>query len=203
MSTETSIPTIALIVASSRPGRFADNLLPWLTSTLEARGDLRLTIADIREHPLPPFDRPMSPSSGPRDYASDNERALGETFDAADGFLLLTNEYNHSFNGALKNALDYFFVEFHRKAIAFAGYGNVGASRAIEQLRGVAGEYELASTRHALHILGPQYLAIRTEETRAETLAALEPRLEQVVNDLVWWSNALKAGRLADALVSA
>jgi NAD(P)H-dependent FMN reductase len=203
MSTEPAIPTIALVVASSRPARFADQLLPWLTAQLEARGDLNLTIADIREHPLPPFDRPMSPSMGPRSYESDHERALGETFGGADGFLVLTNEYNHSFNGAFKNALDYYFAEFHRKPVAFAGYGNVGGARAIEQLRNVFSEYEAITARHALHILPPQFMGIRNEETRAETFAGMEARLDQVVTDLLWWTNALKTARDADALADA
>ena len=62
-------------------------------------------------------------------------------------------QYNHGYPASLKNALDYVFPELNRKPIAFVGYGNVGGARAIEQLRLVAVEFEMAPLRHAIHIL--------------------------------------------------
>ncbi len=189
-------PTIAIIVASTRTTRFADLPLSWIVERLGKRDDLAIEVLDLRDHQLPYYDSPLPPARAPRTYHSEAERAVGEILDRADGFLVITNEFNHGYSAALKNVLDHFFVEFRRKAVAFVGYGNVGGSRAIEQLRQVAAELELASTRHAVHIMGVQMMQIRTEPDSATGIfEALNDRLELVVNDLVWWATALRTAR--------
>jgi len=194
------IPTIALIVASTQSVRFADLPLGWLTDRLSARDDLALSVLDLREHPLPFYDRPTPPAKLARAYSDDRERRLGELLDAADGYLVLTNEFNHGYSAALKNTLDHYFAEFRRKAMGFVGYGNVGGSRAIEQLRQVAAELEMVSTRHALHIMGPQMQQIRSDELIAHAVfESLDDRLDTVVTDLVWWADALRRARNGEA----
>jgi NAD(P)H-dependent FMN reductase len=190
-----STPLIAVITASTRSVRFADLVAPWVVGSLEERDDLRVLPIDLRDHPLPFYDLPKSPGVAPREYASDAQRELGGLFDSADGFLLITSEYNHGYPAALKNTLDHFSAEFHRKPVSFVGYGNVGGARAIEQLRQVANELELATLRHSLHLLPQHFKGIRDESTRAETFEELAPRLTMVVDDLVWWSNGLSAAR--------
>jgi len=69
---------------------------------------------------------------------------LGATLDRADGYVVVTGEYNHGCPAVLTNAMDWTFVEWTRKPISFVGWGNVGGSRAIEQLRQVAVEFEMA-----------------------------------------------------------
>jgi len=195
-----SIPTIALIVASTQTTRFADFPLAWLTDRLETRDDLSLSVVDLREHPLPFYDLPTPPAKLARAYASERQRELGGLLEAADAYLVLSNEFNHGYSAALKNTLDHYFAEFRRKAMGFIGYGNVGGSRAIEQLRQVAAELEMASTRHAIHIMGPQMQQIRSDEqTRQSVFHSLDERLDVVVSDLVWWARALRAARDQDA----
>ena len=198
-----STPLIAVITASTRSIRFADLVAPWVTGQLEARDDLRVLPLDLRDHPLPFYDNEKSPALTPRDYPTAEQRELGGLLDSADGFLIIANEFNHGYSAALKNTLDHFSVEFHRKAVSFIGYGNVGGARAIEQLRQVGNELELATLRHALHILPTQFPLIRDEATRAEALASLAPRLTQVTDDLVWWSGALAAARTESLSVAA
>ena len=130
---------------------------------------------------------------------SEDHRALGELFDAVDGFLVIANEYNHGYSAPLKNTLDHFFVEFNRKPISFVGYGNVGGARAIEQLRQVADELDMASVRPTVNIYGSYVMDIRGgNENVTEVFAPLEPRLDALLNDLHWWAAALAAARLAD-----
>lgn len=188
-------PVIALVVGSTRTHRFADTLLPWFVAQLGARDDLTLSVIDIRDHQLPLFDKAGSPARLPRQYDTPEEEALGKLFDAADGYLVLAAEYNHGYTPGLKNALDSFHAEFNRKAMAFAGYGNAGGARAIEQLRQVAVELELAPTRFALHIPGALVPDLRDPEESEEAFASLVPRLAPVLDDLVWWTNALRAAR--------
>jgi NAD(P)H-dependent FMN reductase len=191
-------PRIALVIASTRRERFADLPAEWLRMRLRARSDLELTEIDIRDVDLPFYDADVPPARAPREYHGDEKlRAFGEAVDAADAFIVLTAEYNHGYPAALKNALDHVFVEFTRKPIAFAGYGNVGGARAIEQLRQVAVELEMAPIRHAVSILGHEMRAARAAgvENAAQTFANHDERLTQLVDDLVWWANALRRAR--------
>jgi NAD(P)H-dependent FMN reductase len=110
---------------------------------------------------------------------------------------VLTAEYNHGYPAVLKNAMDWTFVEWRRKPIAFVGWGNVGGARAIEQLREVAVEFELAPLRHAVHILPDIMVSARQVDDDLDTSAfqPLQPRLKLLVDDLVWWSATLASGR--------
>ncbi len=197
-----TIPSIAIIVASTRPTRFADIPLAWVLERAALRSDLSFDVIDLRDHQLPYFDRPASPSMAPRAYANDEERELGERLDAADGILVITNEYNHGFTAALKNTIDHYFVEFNHKVAAFVGYGNVGASRAIEQLRLVVAELEMVSARHTVHLLGQHIMPVRSGTPVDEAFASLEPRLELLFDDLAWWGRVLHDARTADAVNS-
>lgn len=93
--------------------------------------------------------------------------------------------------------MDHTFVEWRRKPIAFVAWGNVGGARAVEQLRQVAVEFEMAPLRHAVHILPDVFLAARqaSDQEIASAFAPLKPRLDLLVADLVWWATALTDAR--------
>jgi NAD(P)H-dependent FMN reductase len=97
----------------------------------------------------------------------------------------------------LKNAMDWTFPEWQHKPISFVGWGNVGGARAIEQLRLVAVEFEMAPLRHAVHILPEVMMASRQSADPGDTtaFAPLEPRLKLLADDLTWWAGALSAAR--------
>jgi NAD(P)H-dependent FMN reductase len=193
-------PHIAIVVGSTRANRFADIPLRWLVDQTSARDDLEFEIIDLRDHPLPLFELVVPPAMDHRHYVSPEQAALGALLDAADGFIFLTNEYNHAPSATLKNALDHYFVELVRKPVAFVGYGNVGGARAIEQLRQVIAELDMASVRPTVGVLGFQMVAIRAEgKDPAEVFAPLVPRLEALLADLHWWTVALRTARAADA----
>ena len=96
--------------------------------------------------------------------------------------------------------MDWTFVEWRRKPITFVGWGQVGGARAIEQLRTVAVEFEMAPVRHAVHILPEVMLAARQADPAEATaiFAPLEPRLTMLADDLAWWVAALAAARARD-----
>ncbi len=110
---------------------------------------------------------------------------------------MLTAEYNHGYPAVLKNAMDWTFVEWRRKPINFVGWGNVGGARAIEQLRTVAVEYEMAPLRHAVHILPAVMIASRQggDPHDISVFAPLEAKLTLLADDLAWWAAALAAAR--------
>jgi NAD(P)H-dependent FMN reductase len=90
--------------------------------------------------------------------------------------------------------MDHTFVEWRRKPISFVGWGNAGGARAVEQLRAVAIEFELAPLRHAVHIL-PEVMRPAMQSDHPVDLRvfeALESKLDLLVKDLLWWAQALK-----------
>jgi NAD(P)H-dependent FMN reductase len=194
-------PRIQVILASTRPGRFGEKPAAWLMDRLSTRTDLDAELVDLRDHPLPIFDQPAPPAHTLRDYPNEAIARWGRTVDEADGFIVVTPEYNHGYPASLKNAIDHVFPELNRKPITFVGYGNVGGARAIEQLRLVAVELEMAPLRHAIHIL-PELMmsAMKANTFTPDLFAPLDGRLDVAAADLAWWANALAAARAESAI---
>jgi NAD(P)H-dependent FMN reductase len=191
------MPLIQVVVGSTRDNRFGERAAEWVMHHLSRRDDMDVELVDLRDHPLPFFDA-IAPARTGRDYESPETAAFGEVIDRGDGYVMLTPEYNHGYSAVLKNAIDHTFVEWNRKPVSFVGWGNVGGARAIEQLRLVAVEVELAPLRHAVHLL-PDVLipALRAETFDVSMLDAAVPRLDLMAADLVWWANALATAREA------
>jgi NAD(P)H-dependent FMN reductase len=187
---------VDVITGTTREGRFSERVADWVIHRLSARADVDVELIDLRDHPLPFFDG-AAPARTGREYPRDDVARLGRTLDRADAFVVLTAEYNHGYPAVLKNAMDWTFVEWRRKPITFVGWGQVGGSRAIEQLRTVAIEFEMAPLRHAVHILPDILIPARqaTDPTDVEVFAPLDGRLELAVDDLLWWAETLAARR--------
>jgi len=129
----TTKPRIAIVIGSTRPGRYADKAAGWMLKQTQARNDIEAELVDLRDHPMPFFDEKGPPMSTP----SENAEALRwqKTLARYDGFVFVVAEYNSSITGALKNALDQAYKEWGRKPFTAIGYGGAGAARAIEHLR--------------------------------------------------------------------
>src|ERR1700722_1758149 len=129
----TTKPRIAIVIGSTRPGRYADKAAGWMLKQTKARGDIEAELLDLRDHPLPFFDEKGPPMSTP----SENPEALRwqKTLARYDGFVFVVAEYNSSITGVLKNALDQAYKEWGRKPFTAIGYGGAGAARAVEDLR--------------------------------------------------------------------
>ena len=112
-----------------------------------------------------------------------------------DGYIFVTAEYNHGIPAVLKNALDYAYPEWNKKAAAFVGYGAVGGARAIEQLRLVCIELQLAPTRTGVHIQGADFMAVFRQGKPISELEYLKPNADSMLDELAWWTGALKAAR--------
>jgi len=189
---------IQVLVGSTRQGRFSERVAVWVVEHLAADGRFDVELVDLRDYPLPFFDQ-APPALTLRDYSGEDVARLGRKLDEADGFVVLTAEYNHGYPAVLKNAMDHTFVEWRRKPIAFVGWGNVGGARAIEQLRQVSVELEMAPLRHAVHILPDILRPARQADEPFDTsvFAPLEPRLTMLADDLHWWAGALATARAA------
>jgi NAD(P)H-dependent FMN reductase len=189
------VPHIQVIVGSTRASRFSEKPAAWAIDRIGRREDLEVELLDLRDFPMPFYEQEAPPAYGHRDYPPEVARWAGAV-ERADGYLVVTSEYNHGYPAVLKNALDQVFPELNRKPIAFIGYGNTGGARAIEQLRLVTIELEMAPLRHSIHILPAVMVpAIKAEGADVELFASLDDRLERAVDDLVWWAKALAAAR--------
>src|ERR1700722_827953 len=200
MTTERNSHDVLLevITGTTREGRFSELVAAWVMDRLGRRDAFDVELVDLRDHPLPFFDGD-APARAGRDYADEAVTRFSEVVDRADGYVLLTAEYNHGYPAVLKNALDSTFVEWRRKPAAFVGWGNTGGARAIEQLRAVAVEFEMAPLRHAVHILPDVFIALRQVQDPSDLspFAPLEPRLDMLADDLAWWMRALASARAA------
>ena len=190
-----SLPRIGIIIGSTREGRFSEKPAHWFHEIARQRTDLAFELIDLRDHPLPFFDEPVSPAWAP--VKNEAAQRWGAKIAELDGLVVITPEYNHGPTGVLKNARDYAYNEFIRRRIAFVGYGGVGAARAVEQLRLVATELQMAPLRNAVHIGMVEFLGIWQQGKSFDDFPHLAQAAKTLLDDLAWWTPALKTAREA------
>jgi len=122
---------------------------------------------------------------------------------ALDGYIFVTAEYNHSISGVLKNALDYIYPEVNRKPATFLAYGSSGGARAVEHLRHILAEMQVATIKHTVHIGMIEMLGmLREGKTMADFPYLVEPA-GKMLDEITWWAKTLRAGREAEAAEAA
>lgn len=193
-----SKPKIGVIVTSTRPTRFGIKPAKWIADLAQQSGHFDVELVDLADYPLPLFDAPASDfwMPTPNEVAAKWQAKLNEF----DGYIFVVAEYNRSITGALKNALDWAYKPFMKKAAAFVAYGSVGGARAVEHLRNILVELQAVPVRHAVHIGGSDFLPIMMgQKTWEETAPNFVPFTGEMLDNLAWWTNATKAARDADA----
>src|SRR5688500_8977650 len=177
-------PRIAIIISTTRQTRFGHKPAEWLQKFAASRKDIETEIIDLRDFPMPFFDEVASnawvPTKNPVGQAW--QKKIAEF----DGYIFVTAEYNRSVPAALKNALDYAYLEWNRKPAAYMGYGSVGAARAIEQLRLISVELQMAPTRTGVHIQGADFMALQKGEKTFDDLAYLPQNTATMLDEIVW-----------------
>ena len=191
-------PKIAVIIGSTRDARFGVRAADWLMQQVRQRDDMDFELVDIRDYDLPLFNEVASnlwvPSADPRVVKW--QQKLAEF----DGYIFVTAEYNHSISGSLKNALDQAYKEWNHKPMAAMGYGGVGAARAIEHLRGIGIELQMVPIRNAVHLGGGEFMKVSplgANGDMSEVAAVLQPSLNALLDELLWWAKATMAARAA------
>ena len=189
---------IDVILGSTRQGRFSEKPGAWMLAELSRRKDVTSELLDLRNYPMPFFDEPVSPSMAKEPYKNEAVGRWIKKITEADGFVIIVPEYNHGYPAVLKNALDYTYYPWNKKAVGFVGYGSVMGARSIEQLRLVVAELQMASMRTAVHIPFPVYMAAKNAEGKDAVEDAFSPVAEQanmMLDQLLWWTKALKSAR--------
>ncbi len=186
-------PKIAIIISTTRATRFGEKPARWIHGIAAARTDMSAEVIDLRDYPMPFFDEPASNAWVPskNEVAKRWQKKVAEF----DGYIFVSAEYNRGIPAVLKNALDYAYPEWNRKAAAYVGYGSVGAARSIEQLRLVCVELQMAPTRTGVHIQGADFVAALQQGKDIREFSYLEKNSKDMLDELHWWASALMVAR--------
>lgn len=198
MSTDTQTTTttattpntfrLAVIVGSTREGRFAPVVSTWFAAKAEQHGDFEVDIIDLAHDRLPDVWAPMG--SEPAAVVT----AVGARLDAADAFVVVTPEYNHSFPAGLKNMIDLFRGEWQGKPVGFVSYGGIsGGLRAVEQLRLVFAEQHMVTTRDGLAF--PMAWEKFDADGQPVDVAGTDAAAKVMLDQLAWWTDASRSMR--------
>jgi NAD(P)H-dependent FMN reductase len=188
---------ISVIVGSTRENRFSEKPAKWIFEHLKKRADVDARLLDLRDFPMPFFDQPATPAMpGRRPYTDEAVLRWTAAIARSDGFVFVTPEYNYGTSAVLKNAIDWVYPEWNRKAAGFVSYGSAMGARAVQQLRESAIEVQLAPIRSSVHIPVATLWAHYKGGDVDAGLAELETPADAMIHDLLWWTAALKAARI-------
>lgn len=181
---------IGIIIGSTRPGRSGGVIGQWIYEIAKQRKDSSFEIVDIADYRLPFLDEPMPAAFG--EYTKLHTKAWSEKIQSFDGFIFITPEYNHSIPGALKNAIDFLYREWNNKAAGIVGYGGGGGSSAVESLRMILSELQIAHVRNQVRIsLHTDFINFEKFSPASNQEKSVSGMLDQVVT----WASALKTVR--------
>jgi len=181
---------LAIIIGSTRPGRNAEAVARWVYEIAQKRKDAQFEVVDIQAFNLPLLDEAVPPSMG--QYSKPHTQAWAAKIASVDGYVFVTPEYNHAPSGALKNAIDYLYKEWNNKAAGFVSYGSAGGVRAVEQMRLIMGELQVADVRAQVMLsLFTDFENFSVFKPAAMHGKSLNTMLDQVVA----WAGALKGLR--------
>jgi NAD(P)H-dependent FMN reductase len=181
---------VGIILGSTRPNRNGEAVAKWVAQQLTDRTDASYELIDIKDFNLPLLDEPIPPSQGK--YSQPHTKKWAEKIASLDAFIFVTPEYNHATSGALKNAIDFLYAEWNNKAAGFVSYGSAGGARAVENLRLIMAEIQVADVR-------AQVMFSLATDFKNYSEFTPDPRHEKelatMVKQLVAWGEAMQGVR--------
>jgi NAD(P)H-dependent FMN reductase len=164
---------ISVVVGSTREGRFSEKPAKWILQHLKKREGVDARLLDLRDFPMPFFDQPATPATpGRPPYKNEVVQRWTAAIAQSDGFIFVTPEYNYGPSAVLKNAIDWVYPEWNRKAAGFVSYGSAMGARNVQQLRETAIELQLAPIRSSVHIPVATLWASEARASRAYEIQA-------------------------------
>jgi NAD(P)H-dependent FMN reductase len=178
---------VAIILGSTRPNRNGEAVAKWVYQVAKKRANAEFELVDIKDFNLPLLDEPV-----PGQYSKPHTKAWAAKIDPFDAFVFVTPEYNHGTSAALKNAIDYLYREWNNKAAGFVSYGSAGGTRAVEQLRLVMAELQVADVRAQVMLsLFTDFENFSLFKPAPDQEKAVDTMLDQVIT----WGTAMKTLR--------
>ena len=189
---------LAVISSSVRDGRATERLAKWVAREASAKHGIEVELVDLKEYPMPLFNEPESPRFNQHRQVDPTAQKWLDRLKAADAYLFVTPEYDHSIPGVLKNAIDYVAWEMAKKPATAAAHGTVGGARAIMHLKEIISESRAVPTPTQLAVVA-MTSKIDADGNLAESEAAapygLRVRLGILLDELTWYSDALATAR--------
>ncbi len=183
---------LKIIIASTRPGRKGAAIASWIEKIARKHNDFEVTMLDLLEINLPFFNEPNHPRL--QKYEHEHTKRWSETITHADAFIFVTPEYNYSFNAPLKNAIDYLFVEWGYKPVAFVSYGGIAAgTRAVQMLKQVVTTLKMVPLTESVNI--PFFTKYIDDQERFNGDDSLQKSTDGMINELAKWTAVMKPMR--------
>ncbi|QBD79491.1 NADPH-dependent oxidoreductase [Ktedonosporobacter rubrisoli] len=183
--------TVGIIIGSTRPGRKSEGVARWVQEIAAKRSDAKFELVDLKDFPLPHLGESLPPELEEDRQA--HIKAWAEKISSLDAYIFITPEYNHGPPGVLKNAIDYLYDEWSNKAAGFVSYGGVGGARAVEHLRLVMAELQIADVRSQVSL---SLFADFENYSALMPLAHQVDALNAMLDQLLGWAGALKTLRI-------
>lgn len=183
--------TVAVLLGSVRSDRQGIKAARLLVTALEARGH-EAVLVDPMVTRLPLLDRMYK--EYPKGAAPADLENLAALYRRADGFLLVSAEYNHGVPPALKNLLDHFLEEYLWRPSAIACYsaGGFGGVRAAMQLRMILGELGMPSIPSLFSI--PRIGEALADDGQPKDERTLK-QMDRFLDEFEWYAEALRRQR--------
>jgi NAD(P)H-dependent FMN reductase len=189
-----SRPVLQVVVGSTRPGRRGIAVATWIAEFARQHTGFDVEILDLAAFDLPVFDEPNHPRL--QKYTHQHTVDWSAAVSRADAFVFVTPEYNHSFPGSLKNALDYLSIEWADKAAGIVSYGGVSAGlRAATALKPVLAALRMVPVVEAVSI--PFFAQFLADDDEFTANAELEAGAKSMLDELLRLTGALTQLRAA------
>ncbi len=186
---------IAIVTGSTRPGRVNRSVADWLVDYAQQRSDAAYEVVDIADFNLPVLDE-VAPGQNTKAHSQAWSAKMAEF----DGYVFITGEYNHSVTPALANALTYLNAEVNNKAAGIVGYGSAFGVRAVEHLRGILSELQIAHVqKQGMFSLFTDFENFSTFKPTELQAASVEPMFDQLIS----WTEAMQTVRVGKVAVNA
>jgi NAD(P)H-dependent FMN reductase len=183
---------LRIIIGSTRPGRIGPSVAGWIAERARDHGGFDVQVTDLAELNLPLYDEPNHPRL--RQYVNQHTKDWSALADAADAFIFVTPEYNHGFNAALKNAIDYLYHEWQHKAAGIVSYGGVSAgTRATQMLKQVLTALKIMPVPEAVNI--PFVFQHLDEDKRFKSTELIDASAVAMLDELQRWTEPLASLR--------
>ena len=181
----------AVVYGSVRRGRKGIRAARFIARKLEER-DHAVDLVDAAEYDLPFLDlmhKEYAPGTAPAPM-----QAIAEIFEAADGFVIVSGEFNHSVPPALKNLLDHYQKEYLYKPSAIVTYsaGPFGGVRGLVNMRGILAELGTPAIPSAFPV---SWVGASFDEDGNALDAAYDKRVGRFIEEYEWYAKAMRAER--------
>lgn len=170
---------IGIILASVRDARVGESVAKHVFKLASESKTVEYSLIDLKEINLPMLNEPFPAAMN--NYQYPHTKAWSKIISGLDAFVIVTAEYNHGYPAAIKNALDYLYLEWNNKPVAFVAYGySASGARSVEQLRQVASYLQLKPLWKDVLIS----LAANSKDGVFFTNEAVDGQLRGIIKDL-------------------